>query len=254
MKKLIFIFMIGLVFFSGCKNNIQNTNLIIEETWSFETILVPDTWTYPNPKISISIWTWILLAEFWSKVQNEISYTATEEDKQNWRKWSVVSWYVYTYIYKDLWLKITTSPMYEPYFYEKPDWLILKRNNNIIYLSWTPSSIADYIEVFYKNPKISLEDEIKNNHLPKWCIIETGIFDTTNAYYPSMNGFNVVYIESKDRNLVWDEECSPDKQFPQNDLIISFVMDSKKPNKYYKFSKGDCAPGPCSIFGKIEFF
>jgi hypothetical protein len=48
--------------------------------------------------------------------------------------------------------------------------------------------------------------------------------------------------------------CIQDKEFPKNTSNIIFLMDPKKPNIYYKISfSSDCAPGPCSIFGEIEF-
>lgn len=256
MKKIILLSLL-LLFLTGCKQNNTNISIqqpIIESPKSFESFLSKDSDINKQPQITVSEGKWVILAEINSKVKNEISYTSTQEEKQNWRKESVVSGYIYTYIYKDLWLRISTPPLYPPYFFEKEKWLILKRNGNIIYLSWTTNNTPDYMEVFYKDPQTSFENEIKNKHLANWCIIETDVFDKNNAYYPSMNWFNVIYIENKDYNLIWDTECRPDKQFPQNELIISFVMDPKKPDRYYKFSKGDCAPWPCSIFGKIEFF
>ena len=257
MKKIIFLSLLGLFFLTGCEHKTNFVALspepIIEQTKTIERILPPNTGTYQEPKIIIWEATWIILAEINSKVQNEVSYTSTEEEKQNWRKESVVSWYVYTYIYEDLWIKITTPPLYEPYFYKKPDWLILKRKGNIIYLSWTPNIMPDYMEVFYKDPKVSLEDEIKQKHLPEWCTIQTGVIEKTNWLFSSMEWFNIIYIASKDWNLASNWEIF-DKEFPLNRLSISFVMDPQYPEKYYKFSYGDCAPGPCSIFGKIEFF
>jgi hypothetical protein len=226
---------------------------IIEQPKPLEILLPPDIWTYHSPLITIKSATGVVMMEFSGKAINEISYTANEEDKKNWWKRSTVSWYIYTYTYEDLWLKITTSPLYPPYFYEKSEWLILKRNRNIIYLSGTNNVVPDYIEVFYKNPQISFEEEIKKNHLPAWCTIQTGIFDKKWTFYPSMIGFEYILIASADGNLAPNWKTF-DKQFPENILSISFVMDQKKPNKYYKLSHGDCAPGPCTIFGNIEFF
>lgn len=255
MKKTILLSLL-LLFLAGCKQNNSNISIqqpIIEPSKLFESFLPKDSDINKQPQITIFEGKWVILAEINSEVKNEISYTSTEEEKQNWRKESVVSWYIYTYIYEDLWIKITTSPLYPPYFFEKENWLILNKNGNIIYLSWTPNDSPDYMEVFYKDPQISFEDEIKTNHLPKWCTIQTGVINKTNWLLSSMKWFNVIYITSEDWNLSSNWEVF-DKQFPLNRLNISFFMDPKHPNKYYKLSYGDCAPGPCSIFGNIEFF
>ena len=259
MKKPIFFFLLWIIFLAGCGHKPNFVSLspavepVVEQSKPLEILLPPDTWTYHTPLITIKSATGIVMTEFSGKAINEISYTANEEDKKNWWKRSTVSWYIYTYTYEDLWLRITTSALYSPYFYEKSEWLILKRNGNIIYLSGTTNVVPDYIEVFYKNSQTSFEEEIKKNHLSTWCAIQTGIFDKNSAFYPSMIGFEYILIASADGNLAPNWKIF-DKQFPENILNISFVMDPKKPNKYYKFSHGDCAPGPCTIFGNIEFF
>lgn len=52
-----------------------------------------------------------------------------------------------------------------------------------------------------------------------------------------------------------DIECHPDKKYPNSDLPIFFVQSKYHKDRYYKISMWDaCAPGPCSIFGTIEFF
>lgn len=150
------------------------------------------------------------------------------------------------YTYEDLWIRIITSP-------SQISWEVLKRHHNIIYNGQAWNIWDDYMEVFFKNPHISLEEEITNKHLSKWCRIETGILTKEYGIFSSMKWFYIVYITSEDWNLASNGEIF-DKEFPENPFNIAFVMDSKKPDKYYKFSYGDCAPGPCSIFGKIEFF
>ena len=252
MKHWIFLSLFWLLFFAGCGNTLKTTNPVLQEHVSFETPLPPDTWSYPDPKITVHIWTWTRLAEFWSKVENEISRTANEEDKQNGRKWSVISWYLYTYIYEDLWIKLTTSALYDPYFFSKTDEHIYGRYKNMIYHTrWWNTWRWDYIAVFEKDPKTPLFEEIQAHHLGTGCKIETGIFDEKTTYYQSMIGFEVVYIEDKDRQTT----CIYDTQFPQREMPLVFVMNPKKPNKYYKIAISDwCAPGPCTIFGNIEFF
>lgn len=227
MKK-IFLLSLLLAFLTGCAYKTQNN--------------------YSQPEIIIKEATWTILAE-----RNDI--IATWEywyyiDKESWRKFSYINWYKYIYTYKDLWIKIETSWWYDDYSYQRTTWEILKRYENIIYnAKW--SVWGDYIEVFYKNPTILFEKEIKKNHLSKWCKISKGIFDEKTAYYPSMEWFYVIYIENED----YEHECQTDKEFPKHEMPVVFVMDPKHPEKYYKLGMSDwCAPGPCSIFGKIEFF
>ena len=55
--------------------------------------------------------------------------------------------------------------------------------------------------------------------------------------------------------MVFDGSCIFDKQYPKNKRLVQFYMNPKHPEKYYKVSFGtDCAPGPCTIFGRVEFF
>lgn len=246
MKKLLILSLL-LIFFAGCnKQAVQNIIPIQKNNQQFEASLPLDNHTYQEPKITIWVWTGSIISPKNEIAKGEYDY-AVDPELVDW-KISKVRGYVYTYLYKDLWLEITTSPLYEPYFYELSTWLILKRNGNVIYLSWTLNNTPDYIEVFYKDIKAPFEDEIINKHLPKWATIETGILEQNNWLFSSMQWFHVVYIQSPDEKWM-----SFDKQFPQNRLHILFVMDPKVPNKYYKFSVSDCAPGPCSIFGKIRF-
>lgn len=238
MKKLILLSLLCLFFLAGCKNNFLSISKSeIKPSQIFENILTPDTWIYPNPEISIHIWTWYDI----NHIYDIDAYSR---------------WYIYTYTYKDLWIKITTPANYEPFFSEKTDTPIFKRYKNIVYNAHLWNNIwGDYIWFFTKNSNISFENEIQKNHLPTWCTIATGIFDTNNAFFPSMIWFTVVYIQTMDYNAYWDNTCHPDKEFPQSDGPIAFVMDPKYPEKYYKMAITDwCAPGPCSIFWNIEFF
>ena len=171
-------------------------------------------------------------------------------DKETWRKFRYITGFKYRYIYRDLWIKIETSRWYDNYSYQKYTWNILNRYQNIIYNARWPIW-ADYIEVFDKSPNISLEQEVINKHLVQWCKTSTWIFGKTTTYYDSMIGFDVVYLESIDL----EKNCQTDKQFPEHEMPVIFVMNPKHPEYYYKLWIQDwCAPGPCSIFWNIEFF
>lgn len=230
------------------ENIIEEKKQINKES---DIIKVKDNSKYPQANITVKIWTWTILFESTSKAPHEISYFQDEEAKQNWWKISTVTWYIYTYIYYDLWLKITTSAAYETGFFEKANRPLITRNGNIIYNVALGNDIIwwDYIEVFFKDPKKSFEDEIKENQLPSWATISTWIA-VDHPMSSHIKWFLVINIISADGNIYW----WTDKQLPSNMNWISFYMNPQKPDRYYKFSYADCAPGPCSIFGDIEFF
>lgn len=255
MKHLIFLSLFWFLFLAGCGNTLKTTNPVPQKNVSFETALPTDTWSYPNPGITIHIGTGLLVK--W------LNGDDTPEKKYKWTKFkdpydgqeylqTIITWYLYTYTYEDLWIKLTTSALYDPYFFNKTHERIYGRYQNMIYHTrWGNTWRGDYIAVFEKHPQTSLAQEIETHHLGAGCKIETGIFDEKTTYYESMIGFDVVYIEDKD----WQTTCTYDTQFPQRKMPLVFVMHPKNPNKYYKIATSDwCAPGPCSIFGKIEFF
>lgn len=250
MKNLVLLLLLSLFFLAGCGNTINET--IVTEIQNKEvkfSDIFSDSENYWTSDVKITIWTGLILAEFWTQVDNEISRTASNEEKENGRKESIVSWYLYSYIYKDLWIKITTPPLYSPYFFEKTEKNIIRRYKNIIY---NADQKYDYLAVFEKDPNISLEEEIIVKHLPEWCTIQTGILNNIHWLFSSMEWFYIVYIASEDWNLASNWEIF-DKEFPENPLSISFVINLNKPKKYYKFSYSDCAPGPCSIFWTLTF-
>jgi hypothetical protein len=45
-----------------------------------------------------------------------------------------------------------------------------------------------------------------------------------------MIGFHVIYIDSID----YATECKTDKEFPEHEMPVIFVMDPKHPERYYK--------------------
>lgn len=222
----------------------------------FQIIKVGDKAKYPEPKIGFIIGTWISLEYENSKVLHEISSTPHNKEKSDGRKISIISWYLYTYTYEDLWVKIITSPLYEPYFFEKTEKKLIQRSGNILHpMTKNSRIVGKYIEVILKDPNTSFEDEIRENHLSSWCAIQTGIVQNGDWIEKHMNWFQAIRISSMDGNLFGDENCTLDKQFPDNLSDISFYMDPKKSDRYYKFSLDDaCAPWPCSIFWDIEFF
>ena len=272
MKNLFFFWFLGLIFFAWCGHTLNTVPVSIsdlqisnrdkqiqeiimkekiQQKKESDAIKVVDNSIYPQANIKIRVWTWSMLFDSKSKAPHEISYFQDEELKQNGWKLSTVTWFIYTYIYPDLWLKITTSALYEKGFFEKANRPLIARNGNIIYniAFWNDVIWWDYIEVFFKDPKKSFEEEIKENQLPLWATISTWIA-VDHPISSHIKWFWKIDITSADGNAYW----WADKQLPSNVNGISFYMDPKHPEKYYKFSYGDCAPGPCSIFWNIEFF
>lgn len=255
MKKTAFLFLLPIIL-SGCGNN--NLPPIIEQTKSFETTLPLDTWSYPAPETNITVWTWVILAEINSKIQNEVSYTSTQEEKQNGRKESIVTGYIYTYIYQDLWLKIISSALYAPYFFELAKEPILKKNNNMIYFSkWN-----EYIQMFRKDSSTPLKKILEEKHLATWCVVLPHFTDPQydqrdkrekkRPWIDINNFFDISWLEWAS----WtDIQCRSDKEYPDSYLSTFFVQSRYYKDRYYKISMWDaCAPGPCTIFWKIEFF
>lgn len=246
-------------YFSSQDQNPPSTsiNTNIPKTTARESFIAQNSWQYHEAKTTVTISTWRVVA--WINADPNAPYvwvTVTE----NWETYKVadITWYLYSYIYDDLGIKITTPTNYEPYFSNKTNNPILKRIDNILYPAsaelWN-GSILEYLAIFSKDKKTSLEQEVMNKHIPSWCTLITGSIpnDETTPPFASMQWWEIIHIASQDWNLAsnWDIF---DKEFPENMLSISFVMNPKKPNRYYKISHGDCAPGPCTIFGNIEFF
>lgn len=110
---------------------------------------------------------------------------------------------------------------------------------------------ADYFALDTKDPTVSLLKTIAQLNTAETCTLLTGVLDATTAYYDSMIGFDVIYVEDK----YPDVKCTLDTMFSQRIMPIVFVMDPKHPATYYTLAMNDaCAPGPCTIFGNITFF
>ncbi len=258
MEKTLFL-LFGIIFLTGCGQQ-KTTDIIIPKPPIIQlgphtTILSSDTWNQTEPQIIMTIWTWRLIKWLngddnlkkkyvWTKVvdtsNEQISFETT------------ITWYLYTYIYKDLWIKIATPPLYEPYFSQRTEWLIFKRQGDMIYLSWDSHLWTEYIQKFSKDPSISFFDSIKKSQTPAWC--RTDLF--TWIDYPFLSKKNdMVSARFSDTSITENTCIHQDKKFPNNDLQIVFIYNPQNPSAYYKVSFGDwCAPGPCSIFNTIEFF
>ena len=160
---------------------------------------------------------------------------------------TIITWYIYTSVYPDLWLRITSPKWYDT-FYVKSETPIFVRDWNKI------SHDVEYIEVFEKSENESLEDIIKKQ-LKNWCTVQNDIDYTqqtkvTIPYYEWIKIYNIVdgdsnpYIPKDCIDGVWDD------MWP---LVRFFETQDK--TRYYKlvFTDG-CAPWPCSMFYDVEVF
>lgn len=158
-----------------------------------------------------------------------------------------ITWYIYTSVYPDLWLRITSPKWYDT-FYVKSETPIFVRDWNKI------SHGGEYIEVFEKSENESLEDIIKKQ-LKNWCTVQNDIDYTqqtkvTIPYYEWIKIYNIVdgdtnpYIPKDCIDGVWDD------MWP---LVRFFETQDK--TRYYKLVFTDwCAPWPCSMFDDVEVF
>jgi len=158
-----------------------------------------------------------------------------------------ITWYIYTSVYPDLWLRVTSPKWYDT-FYVKSETPIFVRDWNKI------SHGGEYIEVFEKSENESLEDIIKKQ-LKNWCTVQNDIDYTqqtkvTIPYYEWIKIYNIVdgdtnpYIPKDCIDGVWDD------MWP---LVRFFETQDK--TRYYKLVFTDwCAPWPCSIFDEVEVF
>lgn len=249
MKKIWLLVVFCIIFFAGCANKVwlqhsyYNKNILDKPTL-FESLLHGDIENYPDPQIIITSRTGTVLSES-TPMTGEYAF------EYNWTfRFSHVSGYGYTYIYKDLGIQIDIMRWYAAYFYAIPTDTIFARHDTLIYHRQSEDTFAEYIQVLYKDPTISFYEQIQNNHLPSWCKME--IFTWIDLTFLETKEF--IAASFSDTSLV-KNTCIQDKDFPTNEANIIFLMDPKHTEKYYKISFGCCcAPGPCTIFGNIEFF
>lgn len=172
-----------------------------------------------------------------------------------------ITWYVYSTRYSDLWVRITTPAWWRMM---EPDWIFLTKSDKPIFVrKWNRISYIhpktweemEYLEVFNKSEKESLEDIIKKNHLNKWCKLGKDIINYYHqnrvvAPYPWIEIYEPIWM-----SWGWWEWCIADNESQIDNGRIPRFFESPDKSKYYKLSMMDwCAPWPCSIFGKVEIY
>lgn len=206
--------------------------------------------------------TWTIIEELQPELTETIEVSTWKYGIPWWMDDEFYIGNIYTYTYPDFWLRITT-PL--AYFWETiPDGSnieplitnpIFQREWNKIYsiinqawIYWDHSR-EEYIKIYDKDPNESLLDIIQQKHLNSWCAAnyiqdQDKIFWVVNVYD--------IFSESgimDSRNIT----CYPDDEDNEEAFKVIRYFESKDKTKYYKMSFLDwCAPGPCTIFGKVE--
>lgn len=159
----------------------------------------------------------------------------------------VVTGYVYSQFFPELWIKITTPAGGEALLKNKEKPVVLLNGKKIVYGD-------EYLQVYEKKPTESLTSIIAAKHLNNWCkAFEFPYFLQERIAEPEPQ--TMIY-EIIDESGMIPGECIPDDEDTPGKNWYNPVRYFEHPNKdkYYKlvFTDG-CAPGPCSMFGTIEF-
>jgi len=161
--------------------------------------------------------------------------------------WSAyITWYIYTSVYPDLWLRITTPAWYDTFYVKSESPIFIREWNRI-------SHWAEFIEVFEKSENESLGNIIKKQ-LKNWCSINKEIISYEDQTKITSSNPKTQIYEILDN---WDpyisNNCFDDILDDTRPIIWFFESPDK--TKYYKLGFTDwCAPGPCSMFGEVEVF
>lgn len=235
---IVIVAIIILIFADAISHKQENNNEVIIETWNVDEEFQPEL----TENITISTWKYGI--PWWMDDEFYIGN-------------------IYTYTYPDFWLIITTPLAYfwetisdetnveplitNPIF--QREWNKIYGVINQAWIYWDHSR-EEYIKVYDKDPNESLLDIIQQKHLNSWCAAfndleyQDKIFWAEDVYY--------IFPESMvidSRNIT----CYPDDEDNEEEFANVRYFESKDKTKYYKMSFLDwCAPGPCTIFGKVE--
>jgi len=158
---------------------------------------------------------------------------------------TIITWYIYTSVYPDLWLRITSPKWYDTFY--------VKSETPIFVRKWDKISHGqEYIRVYKKSANESLFDIVESN-LNKGCFAWPVDFEWQNKVYGNIHNNMIYQIVDKDGNVWWD--CIADNESKTQNHTMVWYFESLDKTKYYKlvFTDG-CAPGPCSMFYDVEVF
>lgn len=263
MKKiwLLTILFVGGLLLTGCNKPLENIEIIddcVIEEWdegcavdidepeldsSFVNIREELSWSEDGAFFEPKKWKWQMPCIWWC---------------DNWKDTEYVEWWYYEYTNPSLWVKITT-----------PDWkngnwnniFLEKRETPLFLLSWNSIysleyvrdneelKFAEYIKWYKKDSLMSLEELLDKTYSSSWCNLRK--YDINQSLGTHFKWAWEYYYEfvSNDGNVYND--CAWEDW--ENWVWPIIFIESKDWEKFYKVSIWDwCAPGPCSIFWKIE--
>ena len=183
----------------------------------------PPKWMPGDPQTQITVWCWPMY--YWS---------------------AYITWYIYTSVYPDLWLRITTPAWYDTFYVKSESPIFIREWNRI-------SHWAEFIEVFEKSENESLENIIKKQ-LKNWCSISEDIISYEDqTKITSSNPKTQIYSILDNWDSYVSNNCFDDILDDTRPLIWFFESPDK--TKYYELVFTDwCAPWPCSMFDEVEVF
>lgn len=156
--------------------------------------------------------------------------------------------YQHTFSYPELWLKITLHNIYTEKQNDERIKNILTKNENKL-ITQRDESITKYT----KDPDTKLLTLLQEKHLNSWCkaVLEEEVFDDL-----IFGNYNKEVYTIRPKSGSFDSrkiECYPDDENHEDYMTPVIYFESQDQTSYYKLRKDDgCAPGPCSIFAKIE--
>ena len=183
----------------------------------------PPEWMPWDPQTQITVWCWPMY--YWS---------------------AYITWYIYTSVYPDLWLRITTPAWYDTFYVKSESPIFIRKWNRI-------SHWAEFIEVFEKSENESLENIIKKQ-LKNWCSISEDVISYEDqTKITSSNPKTQIYSILDNWDSYVSNNCFDDILDDTRPIIWFFESPDK--TKYYKLVFTDwCAPWPCSMFDEVEVF
>ena len=161
---------------------------------------------------------------------------------------------IYEYTYPDLWIRITTPECWDTvHEYDKSNGVLFRSWSTILSNhKWHVDWFYEYLTTYTKDPSQSLEEIIKERHLNPWCELSPWIpiafnnIEWTWYFVTAPNG----YSSAEPTKCYSDDE---DDNIERWVLNVWYFEPANDKSRYYKLRfLSDCAPWPCTIFGKVE--
>ena len=161
---------------------------------------------------------------------------------------------IYEYTYPDLWIRITTPECWDTvHEYDKSNGVLFRSWSTILNTNkWSADWFYEYLTPYTKDPNQSLEEIIKERHFNPWCELSPwtpiAFKDVEWIWYfiTAPNG----YSSAEPTRCYSDDE---DDNIERWVLNVWYFEPANDKSRYYKLRfLSDCAPWPCTVFGKVE--